>query len=70
MMERYNEFIERHDLTLMTPKPSEEQLALFKEKAEGISTALVDLIPETLEMIMGPEFLEQLDRLPKEESQT
>ena len=35
----YNESIERYELTLMTPEASEKQLALFKEKAEGFSTA-------------------------------
>ncbi len=57
----YNESIERHELTLVTPEASEKQLALFKEKAEGFSTAIVDLIPEILEKVMGPGFLEQFD---------
>jgi hypothetical protein len=62
----YNESIERHELTLMTPEASEEQLARLKGKAEGFSTALVDLIPETLEKVMGRKFLEQFDESPQE----
>ena len=65
---RYNELIERHNLTLMVPEASEEQLARLRAGADGVADALVDVIPETLEKVMGSKFLQRLEELSKEQA--
>ena len=64
----YNELVERHNLTLMVPEASEEQLARLKARADGVADALVDVIPETLEKVMGSKFLQRLEELSKQQA--
>ena len=66
----YNELVEKHNLTLMVPEASEEQLARLRAKVDGIADALSDVIPETLEAVMGSKFLQRLEELSKEQVET